>query len=98
MTTFGIAGLVTIAGFAVALLLGTLGYDIRRNNMHEARLKGILLQTPTYYQVTEGLKEKAPLVQIIASDRVVNASMERWELFKQSDIREKVGRWPDLRV
>ena len=33
--------------------------------MHEARLKGILVQTPTVYQVTEGLKEKAPLVEIM---------------------------------
>ena len=82
----------------LASLLGTLGYDIRRNNMHEARLKGILVQTPTEYQVTEGLKEKAPLVQVIESERDLDAAIERWGLPKQSEIREKAGRWPDLRV
>ena len=66
--------------------------------MHEARLKGILVQTPTEYQVTEGLKEKAPLVQVIESERDLDAAIERWGLPKQSEIREKAGRWPDLRV
>ena len=62
-----LAAVVTIGGLVSALVLGTLGYNIRRSNMHEARLKGILVQTPTVYQVTEGLKEKAPLVAIVES-------------------------------
>jgi hypothetical protein len=45
--------------------------------MHGARLKGILVQTPTEYQVTEGLKEKAPLVQVVEAERGLNAAIER---------------------
>ena len=65
MFLVGSATLIAVGGLVTALVLGTLGYDIRRSNMHDARLKRILVQKPTVYQVTEGLKEKAPLVQII---------------------------------
>ena len=47
-----VAAAITAGGLSIALLLGTYGYDIRRSNMHNARLKGILMQTPTIYQVT----------------------------------------------
>ena len=45
--------------------------------MHEARLKGILVQTPTVYQVTEGLKEKAPLVEIVESPEEPQEALDR---------------------
>jgi hypothetical protein len=92
------ASLVAIGGLVMALVLGTLGYNIRRSNMHEARLKGILVQTPTVYQVTEGLKEKAPLVQIVESQEDLEEALDRWAGSKGSAIREKAGRFPQLRI
>jgi hypothetical protein len=98
MIGIGAAALVAIGGLVTALVLGTLGYDIRRSNMHEARLKGILVQTPTVYQVTEGLKEKAPLVQIIESPADLEASLGRWAGSRRAEIEEKAKRFPQLRI
>ena len=89
---------VAIAGLVTALVLGTIGYDIRRSNMHEARLKGILRQTPTVYQVTEGLKEKAPLVQIIESPEELEEALDRWAGGERERIREMAARYPQLRI
>jgi len=93
-----LAAVVAIGGLSTALFLGTLGYDIRRTNAHEARLKGILVQTPTVYQVTEGLKEKAPLVQIIESPEELEEAMTRWAGDKRAEIEEKSRRFPQLRI
>jgi hypothetical protein len=92
------ASVLAIGGLVTALVLGTLGYDIRRTNMHEARLKGILVQSPTVYQVTEGLKEKAPLVQIIESPEELEEALDRWAGSKRSAIEEKAKRYPQLRI
>ncbi len=98
LATTGIAAAVTIGGLTTALVLGTLGYDIRRTHMHEARLKGILVQSPTVYQVTEGLKEKAPLVTIVNSPEDLAESIARWGNGKANEIMEKAKTWPLLRV
>ncbi len=92
------AAVVTIGGLLSALVLGTLGYNIRRSNMHEARLKGILVQTPTVYQVTEGLKEKAPLVAIVESPEELQQGLDRWAGSKRDEILEKAKRFPQLRI
>lgn len=92
------ASVVAVSGLVVALVLGTIGYDIRRSNMHEARLKGILVQTPTVYQVTEGLKEKAPLMQIIESPEELEEALDRWVGPERSAIVEKAKRFPQLRI
>ncbi|HXV60043.1 MAG TPA: hypothetical protein VEK15_05070 [Vicinamibacteria bacterium] len=96
--SLGVAALVTVFGLATALFLGTLGYEIRRSNMHEARLKGILVQTPTVYQVTEGLKEKAPLAAIVESGSDLDDAVARWGGSQAGSIREKARQWPQLRV
>ena len=94
----GVAILVTAAGLGTALYLGTLGYDIRRERMHQARLKGILRQSPTVYQVTEGLKEKAPLLAVVESEPELEEAIRRWGDDKAGEIREKAREWPQLRV
>ena len=96
--TFAVAALVTVSGLVTALVLGTWGYDIRRANMHEARLKGILVQSPTVYQVTEGLKEKAPLVRVVESPADLEDSVTRWGNGKAEEIRRKAQEWPLLRI
>lgn len=98
LLTLAIAGGVTLAGLVTALVLGTFGYDIRRANMHGARLKGILVQEPTEYQVTEGLKEKAPLVMIVDSPASLDKAIDAWGGDKAEEIREKAAKWPLLRV
>src|SRR5262245_29307850 len=96
--TAAVALAVTIGGLVVALLLGRFAYDIRRSNMHEARLKRILVQTPTVYQVTEGLKEKAPLVAIVESKEELEEALGRWSGEKRGTIEEKAKRFPQLRI
>ena len=92
------ASVLAIGGFAVALVLGTIGYDVRRMNMHEARLKGILVQTPTVYQVTEGLKEKAPLVRIVESPEDLRDAVDRYAGDRRDVVLEKAERFPQLRI
>lgn len=96
--TVGISAAITVGGLVTALILGTIGYDIRRSNMHEARLKGILVQTPTVYQVTEGLKEKAPLLAVVDSDEALQEAAIRWGGDKGTEILEKARTWPQLRI
>ena len=94
----GFAAAVTIGGLGVALSVGKLGYDVRRNNMHDARLKHILVQTPTVYQVTEGLKEKAPLALVVEGTSDLEQAVSHWGAAKAGEIRDKAGAWPQLRV
>jgi hypothetical protein len=98
MILIAAAAVMAIGGLVTALVLGTLGYDIRRSNMHEARLKGILVQTPTVYQVTEGLKEKAPLVAIVESAPELEEALDRWAGENRSSVEEKAKRFPQLRI
>lgn len=93
-----VASLLTVGGVLAAFLLGTLGYNIRRSSMHEARLRRILVQTPTVYQVTEGLKEKAPLAAIVASEKELEDALERWGGDRKAEILEKSRRWEQLRI
>lgn len=94
----GVAASVTVTGLGAALYVGKLGYDVRRNNLHDSRLKSILVQTPTVYQVTEGLKEKAPLALIVESPRDLDEATSRWGGDKATEIRAKASEWPQLRV
>jgi hypothetical protein len=66
--------------------------------MHDARLKGVLVQSPTVYQVTEGLKEKAPLVLVVDSPAALEEAIQRWGGDRSEAIREKAAKWPLVRV
>jgi len=94
----GFAAAVTIGGLGTALYVGRLGYDVRRNNMHGSRLKNILVQTPNVYQVTEGLKEKAPLALVVEGRVDLERALSQWGADKAGEIRDKAGEWPQLRV
>jgi hypothetical protein len=98
MFLVGSATLIAVGGLVTALVLGTLGYDIRRSNMHDARLKRILVQKPTVYQVTEGLKEKAPLVQIIETPEDLQQALDRWGGAHREEILDRARRYPQLRI
>ena len=94
----GVAAAVTIAGLGTALYLGKLGYDIRRTNRHDTRLRRILVQTPTVYQVTEGLKEKAPLVAIVESEKDLERAVSTWGSEHAEEIVVKARQWAQLRI
>lgn len=93
-----IGAAITTGALGLALYLGTIGYDIRRNMMHEARLKGILVQEPTVYQVTEGLKEKAPLMKVAHNRTEVEEAASHWGMEKQGEILSKAAKWQHVRV
>jgi hypothetical protein len=71
---------------------------VQRSRRHETRLKNILAQTPTVYQVTEGLKEKAPLVLVVEESADLEQAVARWGSDKTGEIRDKARAWPQLRV
>jgi hypothetical protein len=98
MFLIGSATLIAVGGLVTALVLGTIGYDVRRSNMHDARLKRILLQKPTVYQVTEGLKEKAPLVQIVETPEDLQQALDRWGGVHREEILDRAQRYPQLRI
>lgn len=100
LLTWVAAGGVTVGGLLLALILGTFGYELRRSSAHESRLRGILVQEPTVYQVTVGLEEKAPLVAIVDVDskESLASAIDRWGGGKAEEIRERAGEWAQLRV
>ena len=77
---------------------GSSAYDIRRENLHDTRLRRILVQTPTVYQVTEGLKEKAPLVAIVESEDDLSRAVSTWASERAEEIIGKARQWPQLRL
>ena len=80
------------------LLLGKFAYDIRRASLHDARLKGILRQNATIYQVTVGLRQKAPLVQVVQNRTDLISMIERWGQERRNDILQKAILWPQVRI
>jgi hypothetical protein len=92
------AGLVlTSVGLTGALLFGNLYYEFRRAVLHERRLYGILEQKPTLYQVTEGLREKAPLLASPESAEELESLASKWPS-KRDEIIEKGATWSLTRV
>ena len=85
-------------GLVIALYLGTIGYDVRRTLLHEARLKGVLQEEPTLHQVTVGLEEKAPLVASPESEKELQEWIARYGGQKKEEILDKGGQWPITRV
>ena len=94
----GVAATVTIAGLGGALYVGTLGYEVQRNHRHDDRLKRILAQTPTVFQVTEGLKEIAPLALVVEGQSDLEQAVSQWGAHKGNEIRDKADAWPQVRV
>jgi hypothetical protein len=50
------------------------------------------------YQVTEGLKEKAPLDQIVETPEDLQQALDRWDGAHRDEIRELAQRYPQLRI
>jgi len=97
---FGVTvGLALAAiGLVIALYLGTVGYDVRRVLLHEARLRGVLQEEPTLYQIVVGLEEKAPLVGSPEREEELEEWIAQYGDQKKEEILEKGRQWPITRV
>jgi len=97
---FGVTAglLLAIVGLVIALHLGTIGYDVRRTLLHEARLEGILAEDATLYQVTVGLEEKAPLVASPETEEELEKWIAHYGDQKKEEILEKGRKWPLTRI
>ncbi len=93
-----VSATVALGGLFLVLVLGTLGYDVRRTSLHDARLRGVLRQKPTVYQVTVGLQPKAPLIDVVENQAELQNVVERWGGGRGGEILEKAALWSQLRV
>jgi len=98
LVLFAVLGLApTIFALLSALYLGAFGYQIRRHTLHEGRLEKLLAEEPTLYQITEGLREKAPLLASPEDEAELERLASRWPARKDI-ILEKASHWPLMRV
>lgn len=97
---FGVTAglLLALVGLVIALYLGTIGYDVRRTLLHEARLEGLLEEEPTLYQVTVGLEEKGPLVASPETEEDLEEWIAHYGDQKRDEILEKGREWPITRI
>lgn len=98
LVALSVSASVTLGGLFLALYLGNVGYDIRRTSMHEARMTGVLRQEPTIYQVTEGLKEKAPLLEVLKTEEQIKQGAIQWGKTKVPQILSKASVSAETRV
>ena len=90
---------VTAATLALALALGTWGFDFRRYSQHEGRLRRVLQQEPTMARLTAGLAEEGTVVLASpASPEEREKAVAAHGGERAAEIREKAERWAHLTV
>ena len=95
---FALAGILTLAAFGLALLLGAAYFDVRRYAAHQGRLQRLVQQQPRLAQVEAGLRDDgSPLVQSPRGDAELQALAGRWPGPRGAEILEKGRRWPTTR-
>jgi hypothetical protein len=95
------AAALAASGFVcyLALVLGAWGFDFRRYQQHESRLRRLALQQPTLDRVTRGLFDEGSLLidspdGPSALEQVARSRGGR----KAGEVLEKGRRWPITRV
>jgi hypothetical protein len=93
------AFVVTATTLALALVLGSWGFDYRRYSQHEGRLQRALEQRPSLEQLTAGLAEEGASVFSAPAtaeevERVVAAHGGK----RAGELRRRARRWPRLQV
>ena len=89
----------TAAILALALSLGSWGFDYRRYSLHEGRLERVLQQEPTMPRLTEGLAEEgASVLAAPASPEEIEEAIRAHGGARVAEIRSKLGRWGHLRI
>ena len=89
----------TVAILALALLAGSWAFDYRRYSQHEGRMRRVLQQQPSIWQVTAGLEDEGALV--LSAPKTAE-EIEETIVARGGDhaeeLREKARRWGHLRV
>ncbi|MGD8897157.1 MAG: hypothetical protein PVJ73_14070 [Acidobacteriota bacterium] len=89
----------TAVTLAAALVLGSWGFNYRRFNQHETRLRRVMEQQPTIDRLTAGLEDEGAVV--LSSPRTseeVERAIARYGGDRAGALREKADRWVHLRV
>ena len=90
---------VTLSSLALALLLGSTGFDFRRYTQHEGRLRRVLREAPSVARLTQGLQEEGtPLVAAPAGPAEAERVIAQRGGAKVAQLRAKAARYPLLRV
>jgi hypothetical protein len=89
----------TAVTLALALVLGSWGFDYRRFNQHEGRLRRVMQQQPTIDRLTAGLEDEGTTVLSApqTSEEAERAIVEHGGA-RTGEIRDKARRWGHLRV
>ena len=90
---------VTLATLALALVLGSVGFDVRRYLLHEGRLRRVMASQPNVESLTRGLAaEKATLIAAPSSSQEVERAIAAHGGIKSQEIRGKASRYAQLRL
>jgi hypothetical protein len=90
---------VTVATLALALLAGSWAFDYRRYSQHEGRMRRVLQQQPSIWQVTAGLEDEgASVLSAPETAEELEEAIAAHGGGQAEDLREKARRWGHLRV
>jgi hypothetical protein len=93
------AAVLTAAGLAGALWLGSWAFDVRRYTAHNGRLERLLAKKPVLDLVVQALEEEGtPLLAQADSEADLLAVAESLGGDKQAEVVVKGKRWPRTRV
>lgn len=90
---------VTLGALTIAMLLGATSFDFRRYTQHENRMRKVLRETPSVERLTQGLAEEGTaLIAAPASRAEAERVIAARGGLKQTELRAKAGRYPQLRL
>jgi hypothetical protein len=93
------AFLATVATLALALLLGSWGFNYRRYSQHERRLQRALEQHPTIGQLTAGLEEEgASVLSSPETPEEMEKAIATFGRGRTEELMRQAAQWPRARV
>ena len=93
------AFVVAAATLALALMLGSWGFEYRRHSQHQTRLQRVMEQEPTIARLTEGFADEGTTVLAAPETaEAVEAALTTHGGAAVEALREKARKWPSLRV
>jgi hypothetical protein len=94
-----VAGLSSVVILTLALLLGVLGFNVRRTSIHQARLEKLLKVGAGVEQVTKGLEnEGSPLLMSSRNPDQARIAARQWGKERQAEIEARASRHAEMRV